>query len=234
MGLEGTLEDMPILDLLRVFQSDMRSGKLVLWNDIEWAIVWLTDGQAVSAVVLKKSDRRILQSGEEAIFRLFDWADGHFRYNPETSGKNDQITINRPTNFLIIDALWRHKRARKSPNSIELTIQTPLSVLPHMLKAREHIRLGMEEQMVLDCIGQQTTVQQVMDQTRLSQEQVLMIVAHLVDSSLIVAVPLIDLPQRRLTVTSPGSFADNAHAPTPITNLTRAIRRRLQQIALGA
>ncbi|NTU79202.1 MAG: DUF4388 domain-containing protein [Chloroflexales bacterium] len=234
MGLEGKLTDMPMLDLLRVFQRSARSGKLMLWNEVEWALIWLLEGQVVSAVVLHKPAMRPQHAGEEAIFQLFTWADGHFRYNPDSVRGSYPITIRRSTSDLIIEALQRRRAEARPPAPGELTLQTPLCILPQMAGTNEYIRLSVEEWMVLTRIGQQATAQQVAAQTRLPQAKVLMIVDHLIACGLIMCVPLADLPQRQLTVEPPRSAASHAEGNAPITNLTRAIRRRLQQLAVGA
>jgi hypothetical protein len=234
MGLEGKLEDMPVLDLLRVMQRSARGGKLVFWNERKWALIWIHEGQAVSAVVLTRPDGHPLRSGEQAVFELCLWTEGNFRYNPDPESAAYPIIIRRPTGALIVEVLQRRKGIVRTEPLSALTLHTPLCVLPQMAGADEHIKLNMHEWIVLVRIGQQTTAEQVAAQIELSPEQVLMIVAHLLDCGLIIAVPLSNLPERRLTVDVPGSLTGQGRAQSSITNLTRAIRRRLQQIAVSA
>lgn len=234
MGLEGKLTDMPVVDLLRVFQRSLRSGKLVIWTEGESALVRLMDGQAINAVVMSTADRRPLHTGEQAIFHIFTWSNGQFRYNPDSASGSYPITIRRPTGTLIAEALQRRRAPSKAPSSGDLTMQTHLLVLPQMAGADEYIRLSLEEWRVLTTIGQQSTVEQIAATTEIPAGKVLALVAHLIDCGLVMPVPLANLPQRRLVVEMPEAIAGTSRAQSPITNLTRAIRRRLEQIAVGA
>lgn len=233
MALEGKLSDMPMHDLLRVFQRSTRSGKLVLWNKAELGLLWLLDGQVVNALVLTKPDRRPLHSGEHAVFHLFGWPDGLFRYSPDPERGSYPITIERPTGKLIGEALKHRASDPISTAWGELTLQTPLRVLPQIADNDEQIPLNSEQWTVLVRIGQGSNAMQVAMQTEMDPQQVLMIVANLIDYGLVMPALLADLPQRRLTVEPPLPSVE-AQESTPITNLTRAIRRRLKQIAVGA
>jgi hypothetical protein len=234
MGLEGKLADMPVLDLLRVFQRSARSGKLIIWHATQSALIWFLEGQVVSAVVLERLTMHPLHTGEEAIFTLFTWPDGHFRYRHGLSKGSYQVTITRPTSTLIVEALQRRCAVAVVPAPGELTLQTPLCVLPHMAGVNERIQLNGEDWFVLTQIGPAATVGQLVTQTGLPPERVLTVVAHLIAFGLVMRVPLADLPERQLTVELSGPTTGIFQMNTPITSLTRAIRRRLQQITIGA
>lgn len=234
MGLEGKLTDMPLLDLLRIFQRGARNGKLALWDENEWALLWIKAGQVVNAIVLSMPDRRPLQAGEHAIFHLFTWTDGHFRYSPDDASDGYAITIRQSTAELIAEALRRRRLAALPPPVGDLTLWTPLCPVPQGASANEFVKLSVEEWNVLVRIGQQTTAKAIASQTGMPAGRVLEVVSQLIDCGLVIPVTLADLPQRRLTV-SPADYAHLASgSEAPISNLTRAIRRRLQQIAVGA
>lgn len=234
MGLEGKLIDLPMIDLMRIFQRSARSGKLMLWRETEWALVWLVKGQAVNAVVLNKADKRTLHAGTNALLDLFTWTEGQFRYSYESASSSYPVTIRRPTSALIGEVL---QRQRIDPPSLvvddELDLQTCLSVLPQMMGRNERVQLSIDEWAVLMRIGQQTTVQHIMNESSLPLAQVQKIVAYLISCGLVMIIRLGDLPQRRLVFESTSTFAGQRGEDVIMrTNLTRAIRRRLQQIVV--
>lgn len=234
MGLEGKLTDMPMLDLLRVFQRSARTGKLVIWCETEWALLCIKHGEVVTAVVLQRPSRRQLHSGEQAIFQLFTWPEGSFRYTPDDANSCYPITIQRPTGELIVEALQRRRSAAAPAVTAELTLQTRLSVLPQMAGTNEYLRLSVDEWTVLVRIEQHLNAEAITAETGLPPGRVLAIVSHLIDLGLVMPVPLAELPRRRLTVELSGNSEGHPLGQGPITNLTRAIKRRLQQIATEA
>ncbi|NNJ13318.1 DUF4388 domain-containing protein [Chloroflexales bacterium ZM16-3] len=218
MGLEGKLSDMPALDLLRVFQRGGNNGKLFVWTETLYTIVWFREGQAVSAVVLSRTDLRPLFVGEHAIFDLFTWPDGSFRFAPIDNAESYPVMIKQPTSALIIKALQQRSAAPARRPGDGLTMQTSLQIMTQMAGLNEHIHMTIEEWFVLTHIGPQATVETVVKAAGLPIERVLMALQHLIDSGLVMHTPLANLPTRQLTATMRPA-------------LTRAIRQRLQQFS---
>ncbi|NTV62618.1 MAG: DUF4388 domain-containing protein [Oscillochloris sp.] len=227
MGLEGKIADMPILNVLRSLLRSTSSGKLVVWNQEQWALVWLMNGHAVSAVVLHKPDRRPLQTGEQAIFRLFEWNTGFFSFSPDTEeSANYPITIKRPTGALIIEAIQRD--TPPPAPATESLLQVPIQLLPQIASSNERVNLSMEEWYVLTHIGQQSTPEHLATKTGLPADRVLRIVDNLIGHGLVIRAPKLQL-----------GLSDLPSEPTAqrsaiITNLMRAVKRRLEQIEFGA
>jgi hypothetical protein len=234
MSLEGKLRDMPISDLLRILQRSMRSGKLMLWSETEWACVWLQRGEVVNAIVIDKDNRHPLHTGELAIFHFFLWRDGSFTYSHDPESEHYLVTIRRPTAALIVEALQRRRNAPVAPAASELSVHTALRLLPHMAGLPKRIQLNVEEWFVLTHIGQQNTIQLIIDQTALPAAQVQSIVSRLIEHGLVVPIAVADLLQRQLGGETSGYDIEGMQGGVSITNLTRAIRRRLQQIVVGA
>jgi hypothetical protein len=218
MGLEGKLSDMPVLDLLRVFQRGASSGKLSVWTEAAHAIVWFQDGQAVNAVVLRRADLRPLFVGEHAILDIFTWPDGNFRFVEGANPTGYAMLITQPTNALIIKALQQRAAAPDRRPADDLTMQTAVVIMTQMAGVDENIHMSIEEWYVLTHIGQQATIEQLVNASGLPAERIFLAVQHLIDSGLVMRTPLDNLPPRQSTAASDAS-------------LTRAIRRRLQQIS---
>ncbi|MBX0330574.1 DUF4388 domain-containing protein [Oscillochloris sp. ZM17-4] len=114
METEGTLANISTLRLLYIFGRNARSGKLQISNETAWALLWLRDGQVVSAIILSKSDRRPLHAGEQAILDLFTWTSGHYSYSPDPASGSYPVTIRRSTSDLIGEEL-EHRNAPAAP-----------------------------------------------------------------------------------------------------------------------
>jgi hypothetical protein len=112
MDLEGTLTNISVLRLLYILQQGSHSGKLLIWSETEWALLWIVGGQVVSAVILGKMDRRPRYAGEQAVFDLFTWTDGRFSYCSDSASGSYPVTIKRPTSALIAEALERRTEGK--------------------------------------------------------------------------------------------------------------------------
>jgi hypothetical protein len=234
MAFEGHLVDMPVIDLLRVFQRGARSGRLFLWTRAEWAVVWFRTGQAAHAVVLEQRERRPLAAGEQAIFHVLGWAEGQFRFVAAEQPEMFLVTIKRPTAALIVEALRRRPSQGARPLPAGLSARTPLRMLPHLAGDDETVHVSVQEWLVLTRIGHRATPAELAAQTGLGLERTLALVARLIELGLVAPAPLADLPARRLTVDPPPALGQRHEGPASVTNLTRAIRRRLQQLGAAS
>jgi hypothetical protein len=107
MELEGSLSHISVPRLLYLLHHSGRSGKLLISNTTEWALLWLAEGQVVSAIILSKADKRPLLAGEQAVIELFTWADGRYSYAPDPAHGRYPVTIRRSTSALITEAMER-------------------------------------------------------------------------------------------------------------------------------
>jgi len=74
-GVEGSLSEVSLVDLLQIFGLNRRTGTLILQHGQQQGRIHLTDGSVVSAVLGETT-------GEKALYRILRWHDGNFRYNP--------------------------------------------------------------------------------------------------------------------------------------------------------
>ena len=74
-GVEGSLSEVSLVDLLQIFGLNRRTGTLVLQHGDQQGRIHLTDGSVVSAVLGETTS-------EKALYRILRWQDGNFRYNP--------------------------------------------------------------------------------------------------------------------------------------------------------
>lgn len=95
-GVEGSLSEVSLVDLLQIFGLNRRTGTLVLQHDNQQGRIHLTDGSVVSAVLGETT-------GEKALYRILRWQSGNFRYIP---GHADvTLDISRSMDALLMEGM---------------------------------------------------------------------------------------------------------------------------------
>jgi len=74
-GVEGSLSEVSLVDLLQIFGLNRRTGTLVLKHADTLGRIYLSEGSVVSAVLGETK-------GEKALYRILRWHEGNFQYNP--------------------------------------------------------------------------------------------------------------------------------------------------------
>lgn len=95
-SVEGSLKQIPLVDLLQVFGLNRKDGILTLSRGKETGAVFLTGGRVVNA-----EQGRV--AGEKAFFRLLRWEEGEFRFLP--SDGRSEVRIRRSLDHLIMEGL---------------------------------------------------------------------------------------------------------------------------------
>ncbi|MBN2720558.1 MAG: DUF4388 domain-containing protein [Proteobacteria bacterium] len=95
-GVEGSLEEVSLVDLLQIFGLNRRTGTLTLIHDDQSGIVHLLDGAVISAILGETS-------GEKALYRILRWSKGRFIYQPgETMATRN---ISRSMDALLMEGM---------------------------------------------------------------------------------------------------------------------------------
>jgi DNA-binding response OmpR family regulator len=74
-GVEGSLSEVSLVDLLQIFGLNRRTGTLILQYGEQQGRIHLSEGSVVSAILGETT-------GEKALYRILRWQEGNFRYNP--------------------------------------------------------------------------------------------------------------------------------------------------------
>ena len=103
-GLVGSLETMPIADLVQVLHICRKTGLLRLSRRTDSASLYFDDGEIRHATV---DDR----AGEEAFFRLMAWTDAAFAF--ESGARSEVASLSQPTMTLLMEGLRRIDESRR-------------------------------------------------------------------------------------------------------------------------
>ncbi|WP_221248672.1 DUF4388 domain-containing protein [Desulfuromonas versatilis] len=128
--IEGSLNQVSLVDLLQIFGLNRKDGVLNLVRGEERASIHLMGGAVVNA-------RCGRTEGEKAFYRLLRWEEGQFRFNP--GRVESEARIARPMDHLIMDGLRQideliaQAEAMPHPDSL-LVLKVPRDRLPRGLR----------------------------------------------------------------------------------------------------
>ncbi len=152
-GVEGSLKEVSLVDLLQIFGLNRRTGVLTLEHDGQTGSIHLFKGDVISAVLGETN-------GEKALFRIFRWPDGRFSYQP--GEKPVTRNISRSMDGLLMEGM----RQLDEWVSIHRLMPPPSTVLK-MTKSREELPLNMRPvtQEVLLLLEFYNTVEEIVEKT---------------------------------------------------------------------
>lgn len=125
MSLEGTLQDMPLTDLLEVFHLDRKSGILQLFAPAQRASLYVTMGRVIDAVVVQQPHQQLIACGDEAIAQVFNWEEAQFVFKPDRSTLYRPVTIFRDAEDLVQLGPVRPSASKSFPMA---SITSPIKV----------------------------------------------------------------------------------------------------------
>jgi len=98
MGLQGSLHDMSVADLIQVNCQDKKTASLTLISNGKEAVIYFKDGSVVHSEI----DQII---GEEAIYKILSWDEGEFILN--VGAQSPQVSIKRNWSGLLLEGAKR-------------------------------------------------------------------------------------------------------------------------------
>jgi Domain of unknown function (DUF4388) len=101
MALEGSLHDMPLVDLIEIFQLGEKSGALLLNGYSESAVLYLTMGRLIDAAIIRKPTHQVITRGDQAVRLLLGWEDATFVLRHDPSVMKRPVTIFQTAEQLI-------------------------------------------------------------------------------------------------------------------------------------
>lgn len=171
--VEGSLEEVTMIDLLQTIESDNRSGTIHLERHGSLASVHFKDGDLVDAICGKLH-------GEEAIYRLMLWPSGTFTIRYHEQGRRADH-IEKDATALLIEGIQRLERwtemAATLP-SLQRIFEADYEKLPSILRD-----LPKEVGQVVRLFDGYRTLRDVIDNSPVDDLLTLRIVRKLLDDS---------------------------------------------------
>jgi predicted regulator of Ras-like GTPase activity (Roadblock/LC7/MglB family) len=124
MGIQGSLTDMSVADLIQLNCQDRRTVKLTIKHDDQEAIIWFKDGNVIHSS-LGSLD------GEEVIYRILSWQQGKF--DSEIDKEAPTTSVNRSWTSLLLEGA---KRLDEQSTEVKHTRQHQQEVIPMAVKKK--------------------------------------------------------------------------------------------------
>lgn len=153
--LEGDLEQVPISDLLQVFQTNSRTGRLEVTSPTGEAKLWVRSGHPMHVTAEN-------HEGPKALYRLLRWETGHFEFYP--SGEPPSVTLGSPVDHYLLEG------ARRADELARMEVSLPPEDAPLRLRLRPTNLDGFGSNRlreVVELLERQPTRQALLDSSRL-------------------------------------------------------------------
>ncbi len=193
MSLLGSLDEIPLADVLRMLSGGSKSGLLTITKGTTQAVLHFQRGALVAAQAGR------LQ-GDDAVLDLFGWNQGELNFTPEVTPAPPNVA--RPVDALVAEGTRRGGAVHKlralvpsdrvvfqfGPGPADDSVQRPV---------------GRREWRVLRLLDGRRDVREVVQATGLPREDVLMVLASWSEAGFLERVEL----QKSLRVQAQGMFA---------------------------
>ena len=193
--VEGSLEDVTMIDLLQTIESEQRSGTIHLQRGSNLASVHFKDGNIMDALCGKLH-------GEEAIYRLMLWPKGHFTIRYHDLGKRADH-IDKDATALLIEGIQRLERwtdmVATLPN-LQSVFEADYERLPTILRD-----MPKEVGQVVRLFDGQRTLRDVIDNSPVDDLLTLRIIRKLLDDA-----SLVDVTPDQSELTATGQHTNLA------------------------
>jgi hypothetical protein len=172
-ALSGNLAQLKLMDVLRLLHLSGRTGQLELTTEAgDFGEIYLVNGQITHALF----DEFI---GEEAVFGLFSWLEGNFRFSSDET--TDEVTVSLATNQILEEAAtyaaeWeRIRRVIPSSSAIYRLAARPSS----------EIQLRHEDWSVLTLLDGERSVREISEASQLNELYTSKIITRLYELGLL-------------------------------------------------
>jgi DNA-binding transcriptional ArsR family regulator len=191
MSLIGTLSEIKLADVLRLFASGKKTGVLTATAPGREAVLRLHKGEIVQAASARLS-------GDEAVLDLFGWPDGQLTFVPEE--KTVTANVTHGLDVLILEG----ERLGRSFHRMNAFIPSD-SVVFQMAVPKEGARVtvGPEEWKVVRYVDSVREVREIVEASGLSRGQVAGALFELGEAGFVEKIDL----QKRLRAQGPRAFS---------------------------
>jgi hypothetical protein len=172
-AFSGNLSQFKLLDIMRLLHSSNRTGQLELeHSDGRFAEIFFANGEIVHALY-------DIYFGEEAIYALFSWADGTFRFF------SNEITDEQTTMLTTEEILIESVTIAADWESVRRVIPSRNTIFRLSSRPNREFSLRSEDWAVLREVDGEKTVAEVADAIQLDELSTSRIIVRLFDLGLV-------------------------------------------------
>ncbi len=184
MALEGSLQDMSLIDLFQVFRMGPKTGILMVSSSADRGVVYVADGRLVDAVYVHGIERQVSAIGEDAVIQLLQWDNASFIFRHDPAVRGRQPRIFHDSDWLILEGMRRRELPRRAlHHPITLTTRLALALLPGTIESG--VNLSLEQWRILSQIAICQNLGEICQNAGISTEAAIRTVTELVEIGLL-------------------------------------------------
>ncbi len=224
MALEGHLRDLPLIDMLYIFQASHKVGKVCFTHGTDLGMIWLQDGQLVHAIAVNARTKVPLAQGEEAIALLFEWSDASFRFMELCADEQVKVSITSPLEVVLFNAL--QQRQSKHMRQSHLEPNSLVRLAPQLAPSCSGgISLSIDHWRIISHLVVETSVEQLADELNYSYDQLIKLLEEMITLNLVNIHTPLAVPQRQCMV---GTSLAPQQQQRHVRSLVEAVKQRLR------
>ncbi len=174
-GLQGSLKDFDITDILQLIHMNKKDGCLEIKTDEDEGRIFFEGGLVKHS---ETSDR----SGENAVQRILMWSDGTFHFLPDK--KSSKKTIDLPIQHLMLEAARKIDEWKQIERIIP-SLDMIVNIVEDPETGTENIKLTSEEWKILTFVDGVSTIKEMAEKVNQSEFQTAKVFVGLVSSGLV-------------------------------------------------
>jgi len=210
MALEGSLQDMPLVDLIQVFRMGPKTGILLLVGGPERGVIYVAEGRMIDAAVVRGPERQIIAAGEEAVLYLLQWEDATFSFRADAAVARRPVRITQDHEPLVLEGLRRRTAPLHTQPHLSITLDTRVELAALSTSAESGVHLDLDQWRMLSQVSASSNLREVSEKTGISPERTLRIASELV------AIGLLDVTIQPLPVPIQRPSIRPAQHPTSV------------------
>ncbi len=183
MGLEGSLKDFDITNILQLIQMGDKDGALVIETVGDKGIIFFENGTVVHAETNREKDIN-------AVNEMLRWSEGKFVFEPDR--KADEKTMEIPIQHLMLEAA-RQVDEWKQIEKVIPSVDVVIDYVPDPQVDTDHIELTGDEWKILSFINGKRTIREIASKVKMSHFDTAKVIYGLVTSGLLQVVHIDDM-----------------------------------------
>jgi len=239
MALEGSLQDMSLIDLFQIFRMGPKSGTLLLVGGPKRGVIYVFEGRLIDAAVVQGRDRQVMATGESAVLDLLEWEEATFIFRADADVARRPVRIVRDSEVLVMEWLRQHDQLPQQIQDQRIGLSTRLELAPAPGRAAEGLSLDLDQWRLLSQVALSYDVGELCQHTGMPADQVIRLVTELIAIGLITIIeaprPIQPTPPPRPAVplmdrAVGGGGRASTNTPVAERGLLSAIMRRIRSL----
>lgn len=180
MALEGSLQDMSLIDLFQIFRMSSKTGTLLLDEKNRCGVIYVIAGRLIDAIVVRKLDRRVITVADDAVLHLLCWEDATFVFRHDLDTSEHRTRIIRDSEQLVIESVQRREQAGQVSAYQQVTLDSHLALNAAPGGVESSITFSLDQWRILSLISDYDTLRELCFHSSITAEQGLGLASQLV------------------------------------------------------